>query len=1116
MGKIPLVVLVSSILGIVSVGHADERIDEYLKLRRMIGKEHFEEALVRCQELIERYPEYLFLYDAIAEVSFNLGKTKHTNLYLEDLSRNGPQPALAEYGLGSLFLMSRDYTQAEYFFSKALDHGAPKAESAKGLAYSLEGARGFQGAIATLSQLSLRFPDNGAYQYALALEYWRRKDFAKAKQHIYNALGTDRLEPKYLEAQGVLDLIDAESVNGNPALRHLASIARERADLGAAQFLESHILMNMLGPSDRYALRQRLRELLQESKDYGLFRWVGWGNKILADINYFDGHYRDALRASLEAYSASERANDQELQIGILVREFESFLELGDYESALLTAQKRVQYCRNVGGEDEFLRALNDLSWAYRQLGRYSIALEYAAEALSRVESAGLHARFLYQVETNLGLIHMGMGKQRSALQYFYSAREHVPRTRMRSLLLAVISGNVGEAYLHLGEFASAERSFSEQLRLGRRFGYTREETNAYLNYGKLWLAKKQALRASRYFSMARRLAVRERNIPSEISAERGIARAYRERGFFNEAIPHLRRSIILQGRIHQSYHVANSELSQDCRNLAQLLAEVGEVDEAFAMAEVSKLIALRDRRIFSVKHLKQTLPSGSFARAACLRSQMEERTRELIPLILASRHWENNGRKDLDAMEKLTKLEYEYFALLDSLGISRKDSSFQSPTFVTPLERFRKAVLGDSVALVEYLVGETHSNVFFLSNRSLTQFKIPVEKEKLEDILKRLSILTDPGFEGELILRPELARFDQIASTTLSHILIGPIIDSLRGLNRLIVIPDGNLSRLPFEALPTLRPPIRGENVVNSPRLIIDEVEVSYGIAARLILDATETVVQPEKVFLGVGNPTAPRTGHRQMSSEAVMLNKPFTPVAAIALPGSEAEVRGAAEILGPASTCLIGERATRKAIRRIAGEYGIIHFATHSKHIKDWPMWSGLLLSSDENGEDYDIMQAGEFFGLDLEAELVVLSSCNTGKDGNSGGNFGLIRALRFSGIPSVIGSLWTVSDYDSPQLMQSFYRHLQNGNRKSSALRLAKLEMIRSGKTDPIYWAGYVLVGQDSPVQCALPGTARRESAASIFTIISVASLLWAMSVRAAILFYGFKERPIVFKD
>jgi CHAT domain-containing protein len=149
--------------------------------------------------------------------------------------------------------------------------------------------------------------------------------------------------------------------------------------------------------------------------------------------------------------------------------------------------------------------------------------------------------------------------------------------------------------------------------------------------------------------------------------------------------------------------------------------------------------------------------------------------------------------------------------------------------------------------------------------------------------------------------------------------------------------------------------------------------------------------------------------------------------------------------------------------------GRYRIVHFATHGLINSEYPELSGLVLSlMDENGKPQDgFLRMHEIFNLEMPADLVVLSACQTalGKEIKGEGLVGLTRGFMYAGAERVTASLWQVDDQATAQLMQYFYRGmLKDGLRPAAALRAAQIEMSGSSRwSSPYYWAGFVIQGE-----------------------------------------------------
>ncbi|MEM9858197.1 MAG: CHAT domain-containing protein, partial [Bacteroidota bacterium] len=147
------------------------------------------------------------------------------------------------------------------------------------------------------------------------------------------------------------------------------------------------------------------------------------------------------------------------------------------------------------------------------------------------------------------------------------------------------------------------------------------------------------------------------------------------------------------------------------------------------------------------------------------------------------------------------------------------------------------------------------------------------------------------------------------------------------------------------------------------------------------------------------------------------------------------------------------------------------IVHLATHAFFDLNNPMYSRLVFSKNDSTDD-GYLFAGELYNMDLNAEMAVLSACNSGtaKDLRGEGGISLANAFMYAGVPSVVMSKWQVDDQSTSQLMQYFYENLKKGMTKSEALRQAKLTFLETAppeKQHPFYWGAFVVIGDDSPL-------------------------------------------------
>ena len=322
-----------------------------------------------------------------------------------------------------------------------------------------------------------------------------------------------------------------------------------------------------------------------------------------------------------------------------------------------------------------------------------------------------------------------------------------------------------------------------------------------------------------------------------------------------------------------------------------------------------------------------------------------------------------------------------------------------------------------------------------------------------------------------------------------LYELLLGPARRQLRGREVLCVVPDAALWDLPFQALqPSERSYLIEEHAVfYAPSLsVLREMSKDalkrqaraapvsesnmnayddIGRSAAAVSNVGPTHTTP--TLLALANPTVSKETATRIAS--LRGGESAGP-----LPESETEVKALERVYGAAqSRIYIGARAREKTVKAEIGKYRVLHFATHGVLDDLNPMYSHLLLSQDANspGED-GLLEAREIMNLNLRAEMVVLSACQTarGRIGAGEGVIGMTWAFFIAGSPTTVVSLWDVESASTTQLMIELHRqlHARNTNgvafaSKALALRAASLKILGNARyRHPFYWAGFVMVG------------------------------------------------------
>jgi CHAT domain-containing protein len=344
---------------------------------------------------------------------------------------------------------------------------------------------------------------------------------------------------------------------------------------------------------------------------------------------------------------------------------------------------------------------------------------------------------------------------------------------------------------------------------------------------------------------------------------------------------------------------------------------------------------------------------------------------------------------------------------------------------------------LNDNEAILEYSIATKSNaiNLYLITKSNISYQRI----YELDEVLKFLR-----AYRNTLTYNLQQS-FQSIAHELHEYLL--PI-KIEKGINRLIIVPDGELSTIPFEAL--VRNQQENTAYYNLDYLI-KSYETNYAYSASLY---------HSKETSSYGN-------------EALLISPVEFGGGIPMLPASEQESEHFKKWCDQQSLAiesLVRNDATKKRFKNSTlDSFRFIHLATHGTVDLESPDLSGVYFKNDESNklENDNVLYVGEIYGLSINAELVVLSACETGlgKINRGEGVMGLGQAFAYSGADNLILSLWKVADESTSLLMQSFYQKELGGENHSfsNGLRNAKLSMINSDYSAPYYWAPFILWGK-----------------------------------------------------
>lgn len=820
----------------------------------------------------------------------------------------------------------------------------------------------------------------------------------------------------------------------------------------------------------------------------------------------------------------------------------------------LTEAHERYQEVSRSCSETENCRlepyVLNSLgmiydTWAEPQeaLARYERASALFGEMNNE---AGTRGQAI--VRDNIGMVYAGLGDAERALEQFQEA------LKLRQRLNepggeAVTLSNIGYAQSLLGNPQEALRYLNLALPRSRVSQNRAFEAHTLTRAGEAYAAQNDAPKAIENYRQALAIQIEVEDRRGQAITLDLLGRAYALLGDTAAALDSYGKALKnwddvgdRQGRALSLYGVARVE-----RGRNNLTAARDRIEEAVAIVE-----SLRTK--MSGHQLRMTYFAGKqdfYALAtdvwmrlhaqhrsaadaeAALFANERARARDLLDLLTEARVGPRKGmprtadkyrrmgqeltamtqswlrlrglnkRDDAAAVEaKIKALLDEQDRLLHAAGTPVADAADARKSRVLRPSEIQR-LLDDDTLLLEYAVAEESVHLWAVTRDAVRAYTLGglAEIENAAARLRRMLTVYEPPKPGEsnqqylARVRVEAAQYPQ-AALELSRMVLGPVADQL-GERRLVVVADGALQYIPFEALqlPTAADYAPTAANVSGYVPLLARHEVVYQPSAStlaLLRDApprmaTKTVaVLADPVF--DSNDARVRGGRQRQSSGPTSpppswprdLSRSLRDVGDLGDGGGPfkldrlrytAEEADAIASAAPPGSWMkaVSFRASRAtATSHALKQFSVVHFATHGILNDRHPELSGIVLSMvNQKGQPEDgYLRLGDIYNLELPVDLVVLSACRTGigKQVRGEGLIGLTRGFMNAGSPRVVASLWQVDDRATSELMRRFYRLMLRQKLPAAvALRKAKVEMMKLGEwRHPFYWAGFVLQG------------------------------------------------------
>lgn len=840
--------------------------------------------------------------------------------------------------------------------------------------------------------------------------------------------------------------------------------------------------------------------------------WIATASAGLGIVQIAQGQRDEALvplNRALELRQADGNPDDVPLILGALGS---IYRERGEGDKALELYRQALLASHAAEDRRGEANVLQEMAIIYYRRGELQRALEMFTEALELHEVLGNRQQQGWEL-FYLGKTALYLGDPDRALE-FYGRSLPIHRETGDTTYEAFALGDVGWIYYRRGEPREALKHYGQAYEISRAADNSRGQAMALQGMGLSQVALDNPTEGVRLLKQAVELYKGPGDSLGEIHSILDLGRAYLALSDTRQAAEHFYRALAMS-REHKTLMteaVALSTVAKLERDRGNLAEAAASIEEALRIIEsirpkvaaqrqrVSFFASRRDYYDFYVDlqmrlherdsaagHLEAALAASERARARALLDLLAEGRIDLqrgIPAELKRREEEIENRISLlqsDLLDDLSRGGSRAARIEADLGRAEQEreqlewqiqrehphyAAFRNPALLPP-DRIQ-GMLDERTALLEYAVGEESSFLFVVTRDRLEGFRLAPASEIAGLVETVRKSLEEPG----ALQRRRYAE----AAHRLYEILLAPAEVLLRDKPHLIFSPDGPLLQLSFEALLTAPAP-SGRGYAGLPYLI-REKSVAYVPSASVLPELgapAEGAVLASSgagLFLGFADPAHEQMPVIQGPAAASPLAQTLQDAGLPSprrLPNARTELLEISSLFpsGQARRFLDGDASEENVKENPAlREARWIHFAVHGFVDESRPELSGLVLRLDGDPKENGLLQVYEIFNLELAADLVVLSACDTGRGSNIRGEgiVGISRALLYAGAASVVVSLWQVADTSTADLMVHFYRHLMTSGDKAEALRLSKLEMIQGGQYDhPYYWAPFILIGR-----------------------------------------------------
>lgn len=772
----------------------------------------------------------------------------------------------------------------------------------------------------------------------------------------------------------------------------------------------------------------------------------------LAEIDLRDGNHAEAIGKLQESLKLYEQLNGQgstyDVSIaGVYTALGKVYPEIGEYGKGLEYLNKALALVKATSDQDTIANVLNSIGYLYMEQDDFAQAKENFNQSL-RIYLAENNQIEAAKVFLNIGVVEQRQSHYDEAVTHFNRSLRAATEAQIKDAQIAADEG-IGVVLTAKSDFAGAIESLNNGLALAK-------QTSSKTRQAEILWRSAQAFYAQGNYSQSTELAgsaltlARASHLPKlRYLATTTLGESLAAQKKSDLAIETLKDAVQQLEALRE--HVAGSELETQLflenkvasyNALVDLLIGQGKPLDAILYAERAKGRVLLDV-------LRDGKPDLAKALTPAEKAETQRLNRKITEISDTIRREEIADSSSLNSLyAQLDAARGEYRSFQDALYVTHPNlrirSGHTAPLFGADINALTAD--GDT-AYLEYVTAKDGVSLVVLSkNKSnspeVKAYRIAI---KPEDLNSKVNEFHDALAEQRLAYTT--------AARELYTFLIAPAEQQLRGVGTICIVPDSFLWNVPFQALMT-----------PSEHFLIEDHALYYAPSLSVLREMNRKKSKSDTTntsLIAFGNPVIGKDEQR---------NADLCP-----LPEAEQEVSSIAKAFDEKnSRVFIGRDASEKGFKTLAPIYSIVHLATHGVIDNGQPLYSHLLLTKTEGDPENDgRLEARQIMDMNLNADLAVLSACETanGKISPGEGVMGISWAFFVSGTRSLLVSQWRINSASTSDLMSKFYINLNPKNsetnrKKAQALRDSTVSMIKDPRyRHPFFWAGFVMIGSGS---------------------------------------------------